>query len=311
MNAQPSVPRRSRRPDARRGTLVRVSNVPVAAVVCAFLAALGFAVAAVAQQRAAAEVPEGAAFLAGLARSPRWWAGIVGDGGAFVFQIVALALGSVLVVQPILVTSLIFALPLAARYNDRPVTRTAWAQAIALSAALACFLVVGDPSPGVRDAPWSHWFGPLMLVLGLVAAALAAAVAVRATAVRALLLGAAAGLLFGVSAAVTQHVVELFGDGIATALRSWEPYTMVGAGLLGLYLQQRAYQIGALSASLPAFTVAEPLAAMFLGLTVLDETLNTGTVGVVVVLASVVVMCVAAVQLSRAQAEAVPAEHAG
>nr|WP_249359207.1 DMT family transporter [Nocardia cyriacigeorgica] len=280
-----------------------MSNVPVAAVVCAFVAALGFAVAAVAQQRAAADVPEGEAFLAGLARSPRWWAGIVGDGGAFVFQIVALALGSVLVVQPILVTSLIFALPLAARYNHVPVTRAAWAQAIALSVALACFLVVGDPEPGVRDAPWSHWLGPLTLVLGLVVAAVGAAVVVGSRGVRAMLLGAAAGLLFGVSAAVTQHVVELFGDGIGAAVTSWEPYTMVGSGLLGLYLQQRAYQIGALSASLPAFTVAEPLAAMFLGLTVLEEELNTGTAGLVVVLVSVVVMCVAAVQLSRAQAE--------
>nr|WP_280182578.1 DMT family transporter [Nocardia cyriacigeorgica] len=289
-----------------------MSNVPIAAVVCAFVAALGFAVAAVAQQRAAAEVPEGEAFLAGLAHSPRWWAGIVGDSGAFVFQIVALALGSVLVVQPILVTSLIFALPLAARYNHVPVTRAAWAQAIALSVALAYFLVVGDPSPGVRDVPWSHWFGPLTLVFGLVAAAVVAAAVVRATGIRAMVLGAAAGLLFGVSAAVTQHVVELFGDGVGAALSSWEPYTMVATGLLGLYVQQRAYQIGALSASLPAFTVAEPLAAMFLGLTVLEEKLDTGTAGTVVVLVSVVVMCVAAVQLSRAQAEgaASPSEHA-
>ncbi|WP_432644122.1 DMT family transporter [Nocardia cyriacigeorgica] len=291
---------------------MRVSNVPVAAVVCAFVAALGFAVAAVAQQRAAAQVPEGAGLLTGLMRSPRWWAGIVGDGGAFVFQVVALALGSVLVVQPILVTSLIFALPLAARYNDRPVTRAAWAQAIALSIALACFLIVGDPAPGVRDAPWSQWFGPLALVFGLIVAAVVAAMWVRPTGLRALLLGTAAGLLFGVSAAVTQHVVELFGDGLGAVLSSWEPYIMAGAGLAGLYLQQRAYQIGALSASLPAFTVAEPLGAMFLGVTVLEEQLHTGTVGIVVVLVSVVVMCGAAVQLSRAQAEDLPAaEPAG
>ncbi|MFE3447104.1 DMT family transporter [Nocardia sp. NPDC059180] len=280
-----------------------MSNVPVAAVVCAFIAALGFAVAAVAQQRAAAQVPAGEAFLAGLIRSPRWWAGIIGDGGAFVFQIVALALGSVLIVQPILVTSLIFALPLAARYNNVPVTRAAWAHAVALSLALACFLVVGDPSEGVRDAPWAHWVGPLSLVLGLVVAAVVAGVLVRATGLRAMLLGAAAGLLFGVSAALTQHVVELFGNGIGAALSSWEPYTMVGSGLLGLYLQQRAYQVGALSASLPAFTVAEPLGAMFLGLTVLEERLNTGPVGIIVVGVSVVVMCVAAVQLSRVQAQ--------
>lgn len=284
-----------------------MSNFPVAAVVCAFVGAVLFAVSAVAQQRAAAEVPAGDALLAQLVRSPRWWAGIVGDAGGFVFQVIALALGSVLVVQPILVTALVFALPLAAHYSRRPVTAVMWAHAVALSVALACFLIVGDPTAGVSDAPWNQWMWPLTLVLAAVAAAVVVSAVLRATGLRALLLGAAAGLLFGVASALTQHVVELFGDGAAAVLTSWQPYTLVASGMIGLYLQQRGYHIGALSASLPAFTVAEPLGAAFLGLTVLDERLRTGTAGTVVVIASVLVMCVAAVRLSRAQAE-LPAE---
>ena len=284
-----------------------MSNFPFAAVVCAFVGAVLFAVSAVAQQRAAAEVPAGDALLAQLVRSPRWWAGIVGDAGGFVFQVIALALGSVLVVQPILVTALVFALPLAAHYSRRPVTAVMWAHAVALSVALACFLIVGDPTAGVSDAAWNQWMWPLTLVLAAVAAAVVVSAVLRATGLRALLLGAAAGLLFGVASALTQHVVELFGDGAAAVLTSWQPYTLVASGMIGLYLQQRGYHIGALSASLPAFTVAEPLGAAFLGLTVLDERLRTGTAGTVVVIASVLVMCVAAVRLSRAQAE-LPAE---
>ncbi|MBF6244189.1 DMT family transporter [Nocardia elegans] len=288
----------------------RVSNFPVAAVVCAFVGALLFAVSAVAQQRAAADVPAGDALVAQLVRNPRWWAGIIGDAGGFVFQVVALALGSVLIVQPILVTALVFALPLAAHYSRRPVTPVMWAHAIALSAALACFLVVGDPTEGIPDAPWSTWMWPLVLVLGVVAAAVVVAVVVRVTGLQALMLGTAAGLLFGVSAALTQHVIHLFGRGLGTALTSWQLYTLVAAGIVGLYLQQRGYQVGALSASLPAFTVAEPLGAAFLGVTVLDERLRTGPIGTIVVIASVLVMCVAAVQLSRAQAELPPADQA-
>ena len=284
-----------------------MSNFPFAAVVCAFVGAVLFAVSAVAQQRAAAEVPAGDALLAQLVRSPRWWAGIVGDAGGFVFQVIALALGSVLVVQPILVTALVFALPLAAHYSRRPVTAVMWAHAVALSVALACFLIVGDPTAGVSDAAWNQWMWPLTLVLAAVAAAVVVSAVLRATGLRALLLGAAAGLLFGVASALTQHVVELFGDGAAAVLTSWQPYSLVASGMIGLYMQQRGYHIGALSASLPAFTVAEPLGAAFLGLTVLDERLRTGTAGTVVVIASVLVMCVAAVRLSRAQAE-LPAE---
>lgn len=261
-----------------------------------------FAVSAVAQQRAAADVPEGDALLARLIRNPRWWAGIVGDAGGFGFQVAALAMGSVLVVQPILVTSLVFALPLAAHYSGRRVTPMMWAQAAALSAALAVFLVVGDPTEGQTDAPWHRWIGPLGLLGALIVVGIVVATTVRIPALQALLLGTAAGLLFGISAALTEHVTQLFGQGLGAVVTSWQPYTLVATGIAGLYLQQRGYQVGPLSASLPAFTVAEPLGAAFIGLFVLDERLRSGPIGTGFVLASVIVMCVGAVLLSRAQA---------
>ncbi|RDI67493.1 hypothetical protein DFR76_103564 [Nocardia pseudobrasiliensis] len=277
-------------------------------MICAFVGAVLFAVSAVAQQRAASDVPEGEALLARLVRSPRWWAGLIGDVGGFAFQVAALALGSVLVVQPILVSALIFALPLAAHYSGRRVTPPMWAQAIALAAALAVFLIVGDPTEGNADASWQRWLLPLALMFGLIAIGVAVAGAVRAPAVRALLLGTAAGLLFGVSAALTQQVTELFGRGPGAVFGSWEVYTLAGCGMVGLYLQQRGYQVGPLSASLPAFTVAEPLGAAVLGMTVLDERLRSGPVGTAFVVVAVAVMCVEAVRLSRAQAEIQPAE---
>ncbi|MEC3919428.1 DMT family transporter [Nocardia sp. CDC160] len=279
-----------------------MGNLPIAAVVCAFIGAVLFAVSAVAQQRAAADVPEGDALLAKLIRNPRWLAGLIGDAGGFGFQVAALALGSVLVVQPILVTALVFALPLAAHYSGRRVTGTMWAQAGALSIALACFLVVGAPTEGVADAPWHHWMVPLGLMIGLIVAGIAVATTVRVPTLQALLLGSAAGLLFGISAALTESVTQQFGRSIGAAFTGWELYVLVACGMLGLYVQQRGYQVGPLSASLPAFTVAEPLGAAFLGMTVLEECLRSGPVGTAFVALSVIVMCVAAVRLSRAQA---------
>ncbi|MFE3258343.1 DMT family transporter [Nocardia sp. NPDC059091] len=283
-----------------------MGNLPVASMVCAFIGAILFAVSAVAQQRAAADVPEGDALVAKLIRNPRWLAGLIGDAGGFAFQVAALALGSVLVVQPILVTALVFALPLAAHYSGRRVTAVMWMQAAALSIALACFLVVGDPTEGVIDAPWHRWMLPLGLTLGVIVAGIAVATTVRVPTLQAMLLGTAAGLLFGISAALTDNVTELFRVGIGTALTSWELYVLAACGMLGLYVQQRGYQVGPLSASLPAFTVAEPLGAAFLGMTVLDERLRSGPVGTAFVAAAVVVMCVAAVRLSRAQAAPAP-----
>lgn len=270
------------------------------AVLCALTAAMLIAVGSVAQQRSAAAVPATESFLSGLARSPRWWAGILGDGGSYLLQIVALAFGSVLLVQPLLVASLLFALPLAAALTGYRLTRTTWLLAAALCAALVVFVTVGNPTAGTEDAPTAHWVLPLAIVLG------AAAVAVLAATVwprhRALLFGAAGGILYGVSVAFTKHVTDQFGHGVLTVVTSWQTWALVAAGLGGTYLQQRAFRAGALSASMPALTVGEPLAAIFLGMTVLGERLRVDGPEFALVVAAIATMLVTTVVLSRQQA---------
>ncbi|WP_406275252.1 DMT family transporter [Nocardia sp. NBC_00881] len=274
------------------------------AVVCALIAALLFAVAAVAQQRAAAAVPEGNSLVASLLRNPRWWAGIVGDAGGYAMQVAALALGAVLLVQPILVSALVFALPLAARLNNRRIAARTWATALALSAALACFLLVGDPTPGNANAPLREWLLPLGVLLALILAATACGIVTEDPARRALLLGAASGSLYGLAAALTSYVTGLFEHGLGDVPGAWQTWALVAAGITGVYLQQRAFQAGSLTASLPAVTIAEPLAAAFLGVAALDERFRTGTVGLVVTGLAVLVMCATAIALSRSQAAA-------
>ncbi|MEV6320814.1 DMT family transporter [Nocardia sp. NPDC051787] len=277
---------------------------PAAAVLCALLAALLFAVAAVAQQRAAGAVPEGESLVRSLLRNPRWWAGIVGDTGGYAMQVAALALGAVLLVQPILVSALVFALPLSARLSDRRVTSRTWAAALALTAALACFLLVGNPAAGNADAPLRDWLLPLGVLLGLIAAATAVGLGAADPAWRALLLGAASGSLYGLAAALTAYVTDLFEHGLGQVLGGWQTWALIAAGGTGVYLQQRAFQAGPLAASLPAVTIAEPLAAAFIGITVLEERLRTTTVGLVVTGIAVIVMCATTITLSRSQAAA-------
>ncbi|MEV0299152.1 DMT family transporter [Nocardia sp. NPDC050710] len=280
-----------------------MSHHPLGAIVAALLAALLFAVAAVAQQRAAAAVPEGESLVGSLVRNPRWWAGIFGDVGGYAMQVAALALGTVLLVQPLLVTALIFALPLAARLNGRRIEPRTWATALALATALACFLLVGNPSEGNSTAPLGDWIVPLAILLGSVVGAVAIGVASSDPGRRALLLGAAGGSLYGLAAALTAYVTDLFDDGLGAVLGSWQTWALIASGLVGVYLQQRAFQAGSLTASLPAVTIAEPLAAAFIGITVLDERLRTDTLGFVVVAVTVLVMCATAIRLSRAEAE--------
>ncbi|WP_433664952.1 DMT family transporter [Nocardia sp. CA-128927] len=279
-----------------------MSNHPVGAIACALLAALFFAVAAVAQQRAAAAVPEGASLVRALLRNPRWWAGIVGDIGGYAMQVAALALGAVLLVQPILVSALVFALPLAARLNHRSISARTWATALALTAALVSFLLAGNPSEGNTTAPLRDWLIPLIILVALIGAATVIGIGSADPGRRALLLGAASGSLYGLAAALTSYVTSLFEHGISEVLGSWQTWALIAAGITGVYLQQRAFQAGPLAASLPAVTIAEPLAAAFIGITVLDERLRTNTFGLALTALAVIIMCATTIRLSRAQA---------
>ncbi|WP_420107294.1 DMT family transporter [Nocardia asteroides] len=286
-----------------------MTDRPILAIMCALLAALLFAVSSVTQQQAAAAVPQGQALAGGLMRSPRWWAAIVGDVGGYGMQVLALGFGAVLLVQPILVCSLVFALPLAARLNRQRITGRAAATAGVLVTALVLFLVVGHPTAGAETAPLRDWLLPLAILLGIVATATAAGFLRGDRAEQALALGLAGGCLFGLAAALTDRVVALFGDGLGAVLTGWQTWALVAAGLLGFALQQRAYQVGPLVASLPAATVAEPLAAAFLGLTALDERLRVGGPGLIVVVACVIVLCVTTVLLCRSQAAPLAADR--
>ncbi len=279
-----------------------MNGLPVLSIVLALIAAFLFACASVAQQSAASAVPENQSLITTLIRSPRWWAGLCGDIGGYGFQVAALWVGSVLIVQPLIVSMLLFALPLSAKFAGYRMTRSTWVWAVALAAALAVFIVVGDPTEGNFDAPFSEWMIPLAIASGVVSAATLIGLLSTDPGRRALLLGAAGGVLFGMAVALTKYVTDLLGTDLAEAFTAWQTYALVGCGVLGFYLQQRAFQSGPLSASLPAITIGEPFGAAFLGITVLDERVRDDAFSLAVIAICVAVMVVATVALSREQA---------
>ncbi|MBN9107672.1 MAG: DMT family transporter [Pseudonocardia sp.] len=273
----------------------------------ALLAALLFAVAWVAQQRAASAVPDeqarGLRLILRLVRSPLWWAGFVGDVGGFLAQAAALAFGSLLLVQPLIVTSLLFALPLGARFAGRVLRRSDLGWAAVLTVALAAFVVVGDPTEGSPTAPTGHWVPTGAVLVGLLVVCVVAAGRRRGTA-RALLLAVATAIAYGVLAAATKAVVALLEHGIGPALTGWETYLLVVAAVGGTLLQQSAFQAGDLAASIPAVTVGEPVVAAIVGVTVLDERIAAAGPGRLLVGVLVVVMAAATIALARSSARA-------
>ncbi len=280
------------------------------AIVLALVAAALFAVATVAEQHAAFEVPDesahGFGLLLTLMRRPLWWGGFGGNIGGFVVQAAALGVGSLLLVQPLLVTALLFALPLGARWNHRQMARTDWVWATLLVVALAVFVVVGQPTRGIPRASITAWLHAAIFIAPVVIACLVWAATRRQRVQRALPLAIATGVLYGVIAALTKSVASLVGHGFVAVITNWETYALMIVGIIGVVLQQSAFQAGSLEASLPAATVLEPIVATVLGLTILGETLRAGGAALAVIAVCVIVVVLGTVALARSAARFTP-----
>jgi drug/metabolite transporter (DMT)-like permease len=279
------------------------------AVLLALLAAVGYAVASVLQHHAARDEPDELSLRPGLLwrliRRPQWLLGTGADMVAFGFQALAIGLGSLVVVQPLLCTGLLFALPLSAAWQGRRLERRDWVAAVALSVALAVFLVVGDPSEGKDFATTRAWVIAAAVIGPVIAVCLVAALRTRHTA-RAVLLALATALLYSVTAVLTKAAVTELGDGVDVFLTSWEPYVGIALGVGALLVNQSAFQAGELQASLPTLTAAEPIVGSVLGLVMLDELITaTGVLewSAVVLAALTIVGSVIALSISTARAE--------
>ncbi|MCB0924049.1 MAG: DMT family transporter [Mycobacterium sp.] len=271
-------------------------------------AALFIAVGDVCQQRSAHEVtdePVGhVALMLRLLRDQRWWVGSVLATAGFGLQAAALGFGSVLLVQALLVTSMLFALPLSARFSGRPITRSQLVWALALTIAIAVVVTVGDPAAGQSRASTQTWAWVAAILGTALALCLLAARILAERPAAAVLLGLVSGSLWGVFAVLTKGIVDGLDRGMGAMLTMPETYGWAAVGVVATTLQQSAFRAGTMAASLPAVAVSEPLVGSVLGVTVLGEEFRPGRSGWVGLVLAVAVMVVATAVLARSQASA-------
>ena len=282
-----------------------VSKADYAALI-ALCAALASAIGDVIRQRSAQEITDkevGHLELFGLSvRDPRWWLGGMGAIANYSLQAAALALGSVMLVTALQVTSLLFALPIYARLAHHRVTRWEWFWAVALAGALAVLVTVGDPGAGSSRGSLGTW-AAVAVVMGpiLVACVLGARIWADST-IAPVLLAVVAGSSLALFALLTKGAIGAVSGGFAAFLRAPESYCLIPAALAGMIFQQSAFRAGALTASLPTVTVAKPVVASMLGVVVLGETLNTSGPRVLTLLIGGVLVAVATIALARGEA---------
>jgi len=274
------------------------------AVPLALLAALLFAVGIVFQQKAGMaesdEVARTPSFLLRLLRKPVWLFGVASDLLGFVVQAAALGIGRLVIVQPLLITSIVFALPLGARFTGQHVGRREVGGALAVTGGLATFVALSDPSGGTADAPFREW-----AVAGAICGGAALALAVvgfgRRTALKAALLGTASGILFGLVAALTKATVDRLDDGIVAFLLDWHLYALIGVSIPAFWLSQASLQTGALAPAIATTMAFDPVASLLLGVLLLDEQLTSSPVRVTILVVSLAVALAGLILLALAR----------
>jgi hypothetical protein len=280
------------------------------AALIALCAALASATGDVVRQRSAQEITDkqvGHLELFRLSlRDARWWLGGGGAVANYSLQAAALALGSVMLVTALQVTSLLFALPIYARLAGHRVTRWEWMWAALLAAALAVVVTVGAPSTGKSRGSPQTWIA-VAVVMGpiLVLCVLGARLWARLAPV---LLAVVAGSSLALFAVLTKGAVGAVSGGLGALLRAPELYCLIPAALAGMIFQQSSFRAGALTASLPTVTVAKPVVAAALGIVVLQETLNADGPQVLVLIVAAVLVILSTIGLARGEAATLVAD---
>ncbi|MFE9693542.1 DMT family transporter [Micromonospora sp. NPDC005806] len=251
----------------------------ILAVLAALVAAFSFALSTTLHQRAAKRQPPQRALdprlLWRLLRTRLWQLGWAPDVAGTLAQALALRSGPLAVVQPVLASGLFMAVLIEAAWNRRPVQRRDLVATLIGTAGLVGFLVTVDPRVGLADPTATAWWWVSAGVGAAVAVCLGAA---RSTtgATRGALLGVAAGVVYGMAAALLKAVATRFHDDLLALVTDPRLLALVVVALVGVQLNQNAFQSGRIAAPLTALTLSEPVTGVVIGVIAFRETLSLG-----------------------------------
>jgi drug/metabolite transporter (DMT)-like permease len=289
------------------------STVFFVAVPAAVVGAASFGLASAIQQRATKQVPTTGTLdprlLLELVRRPVWVLGIgtviVGLG----LQLVALAFGPLVLVQPLLVTGVLFGAVFSALLAHRRVDHLVILGSLGAVAGLSAFLVLARPSGGSTRLEQDGWaMLPLALGLGVTVLVCLAAASRYDGPVQVAALAAATGVLYGLTAGLMKVVTSQFrSGGPAEVFTHPVLYVVCAVGPMGFLLSQNTFQHGTLIApALAIITIVDPLVGVAIGVSWLGEQVNSSPavlagelIAVLVIIGSVALLAHRGTQLRR------------
>ncbi len=140
-------------------------------------------------------------------------------------QAYAITIGTLAIVQPLLLTGLIFALPVSARLEGRRVGSKEVGWSLAVVVALMSLYFLTRPSPGAGNVAVKSWLivAGLFVAFGFLGVFTWRRISHRARSIGA---GAMCGAMFAVSAALTKVVGLQWHRGVFHLLTMWQLYVL-------------------------------------------------------------------------------------
>jgi drug/metabolite transporter (DMT)-like permease len=285
----------------------------ILAAVAAFAAAFSFALGSALQQRVAGgstpDEESHGSFFVRIAGHPSWLVGLGLSAVAFALHAFALSRGDLALVQPIIVSGIVFAVVIRAALERRfpPTSTLIWL--VITWAGLALFLAV---RPATADEAPENGLGAVLVGIGVALALVGMAVASRMKTpqIRGAILAGVSGVLFGLVAGLVKLVLARLGEGFAAVLGSWSLWALVVTGLWAVLLNQRAYQATRLSVTTPILNVVQVAVAILFGLLVLGEDPGQSPAIVAGEVAGLALVIAGVIRLASADAPASSAEPA-
>lgn len=275
----------------------------VIAVVIMLLSSATYALSFVLQHKGtqsamSGEFGVGETKLKRLLTSKVWILGVALFGVAFALHLAALAFAAVAVVQPLIVTELIFIPPISALITKIKISGKEWFAIVLVSASLAAFLIAAAPKAGGKQPSAAEW---IALLVGIaVASGLLVFVGERLSlTIRAALCGVAAGL---VNAQLALVASGAFAGGGGSLLTNPLVYVTVLTTAASVIMSAVAFRSGPITTSTPAMIAVNPIVSVLLSLWLFGDSIRDGPIAIAIIAISVVVAGYGIIVLTQAEA---------
>jgi len=241
------------------------------------------------------------------------------------FQAIALSFGPLTLVQPLVVSELLFAVPVSVRLRNLRLRPRDWAACAGIVIGLTIGIVAADPGKGEPIQPITVWAPALVAIAVLVTGCVVAARMLDGP-VKATMFALAGACTMGLQSALYDATISVIRQDTWQVFLVWQTYALIVASFLGLFLIQNAFQSGPLAASTPVIDAVLPLVAIGLGVGLFGEHVRTSALGLTGAGLGIVLLLVGIVALDtspvvrkeqrieeqeREDAEAEPAGEAG